>query len=285
MLPDFFKEKYFGVCQDYYEKLKQDCKLCNHNGYIMKDETTYKDCKCTIEFLKNKEYIKKGVPVSLFINGNGKFVETFSAGCQERFKVLVKMLRQTEIQSNIFIHCTARKDYGTSFLASLLAINLMDKDLDVGMIKSHELIDTFFNFERDEKGWDSLFECKILIIDGFGQENNKQLLDEESFVSTRLMNLLNHRSSMNCITVISGDLLLEDLKVKYSKSLMEFFVLDCLKFEIDVIKKKENAIEQLKKINPEYAKIFSTNKVSAPEGERVKPKTQTNRPLNRGRIL
>lgn len=285
MLPEFFKEKYFGVCQDYYEKLKHDCKLCDHNGYIMKDETTYKDCECTKEFLKNKEYIKKGVPISLFTNGNGKFVETFSDGCQERFKMLIKMLRQIEIQSNIFIHCKERKDYGTSFLASLIAINLLNKEFDVGMVRSHELIDTFFNFERDEKGWDSLFESKILIIDGFGQENNKQLTDEESFVSTRFMNLLNHRSSMNCITIIAGDLILDDLNKKYSKSLMNFFVLDCLKFETVVTKKKETAMERLSKVNPEYAKIFSTTKVSASEGESVKPKIQSNRPLNRGRSL
>jgi len=284
MLPEFFKEKYFGVCQDYYEKLKKECTKCEHLGHIMKDEQTYVDCDCTKAFLKNKEYIKIGVPVVLFNGSNGKFVETFTKECQENVKLLIKMIRQLTEATNIFIHCKERKDYATSFIASLIAVNLIDSEHDVAMIKSHELIDTFFNFERDEKGWDSLVETKFLIVDGFGQENNKQLAEEESFVTTRFMNFLNLRSSMNCITIIVGDLIVDDLKKKYCTSLIEYFVLECLKFEVSIDKKKQTALERLSELNPEFAKLFSDKKVSSSEGESVRPVSKQRIP-NRGRTL
>jgi len=282
MLPLFFSEKYFSVLQSYYSQLKKECTLCGNSGHIMVDEITYRDCECTKLFLKNKEYIKVGVPVVNFKNGNLKFSEIFEDKCQENFKLLVKFIRQLNESHNIFIHTKERKDHSTSLLASLIAINLVDVEIDVGIVKSHELIDTFFNFERNETGWDELCETKILIIDGFGQENNRQLSEEESFVATRFLNFLSLRESLNTITIISGDIVLDDLKGKYCNTIMNYLVCDCLKFETVVKKKKENAIDRLGKTNPEIVNIFSNKKVSPSEGENVKPKN--NKP-NRGRVL
>lgn len=282
MLPLFFAEKYFGVSQDYYNQLKKECKLCEHNGYIMVDTVAYRDCDCTKTFLANKEYIKSGVPVVNFTKGNLKFSEIFETSCQERFKELIKFVRKLTEPTTIFIHSKERKDHSTSLLASLVTINMIDAGFDAGMVKTHELVETFFNFERDESGWDKLCEMKVLVIDGFGQENNKQLADEESFITTRFTNFLNLRESMNTITIFAGDIVLDDLKGKYCDSIVNYFVCDCLKFEAVVNHKKESAYDRLTKTNPEAANIFSKQKVKPSEGENVKPK-QTK--PNRGRTL
>lgn len=281
MLPEFFKEKYFGICQEYYNSLKAECDKCNKEGHILVDENTYRDCECTKTFLKNKEYIKAGVSVFNFAKGSIKFSELFTEDCQERFKQLIKFVRQLKESTNIFIHSKERKDHSTAVLAGLLAVNLIDVGTDTAVVLSSELIDTFFNFDRDERGWDNLCEIKVLIINGFGRENNKQLADEESFVTTRFMNFLNLRESMNNTTIIVGDLILDDLKGKYCDTITKHLVVDCLKFESSVVKKKESAIERLNKTNPEVSKIFSTNKVNPHEGEAVKQKAKT----NRGRTL
>lgn len=282
MLPLFFAEKYFGVSQDYYNQLKKECKLCEHNGYIMVDSVTYRDCECTKTFLTNKEYIKAGVPVVNFTKGNLKFNEIFETSCQERFKELIKFVRKLTEPTTIFIHSKERKDHSTSLLASLVAINMMNVGFDVGMIKAHEFIETFFNFEQNGSSLDKLCETKVLVIDGFGQENHKQFADEDSFVTTRFTNFLNLRESMNTITIFSGDIVLDDLKGKYCDSIMNYFVCDCLKFEAVVNRKKESAYDRLTKTNPEAANIFSKQKIKPSEGENVKQKY--NKP-NRGRTL
>lgn len=282
MLPLFFTEKYFGVSQDYYGQLKKECEKCDHNGHLMVDDVTYRDCDCTKAFLKNKEYIKVGVPVINFSKGSSKFAEIFKPDCQEKFKKLVKFIRQLNDATTIFIHPKERKDHSTSLLSSLIAINLVDIGVDVGIVKSHELVDTFFNFERNETGWDSLCETKVLIVDGLGQENNRQLSEEESFVTTRFTNFLSLRESLNTITIISGDIVIDDLKGKYCNSLVNYFVLDCLQFEVCVEVKKESAIERLTKSNPDIVSIFATTKVNPSEGENVKPKIVK---ANRGRKL
>lgn len=281
MLPELFKEKYFGVCQDYYEKLKKECNKCDHQGHILKDERTYVDCDCTKTFLNNKEYIKIGVPVSIFNLGAGKFTEIFTEDCRNNFKTLIKFIKQLNTPTNIFIHSNEKKDYATNILSSLIAINLLKAEYDVCLVKSYGLFDTFFDFDKESQGIDALIETKFLIIDCFGQENNKQLRDGESFVSTKFLNLLNQRSSMNGVTILAGDIILEDAKKKYCPQIYNYLINDCLKFEASTTKGKENALEQLKQTNPEFADIFSKRKISAVDGEGIKPVKMN----NRGRIL
>ncbi len=106
---------------------------------------------------------------------------------------------------------------GKTFLTNCMAKEILDRGYSVIYFTSMRLFDTLsrelFGSE-EERSWDvldDLFTCDLLIIDDLGTES------VNSFVSSRLFDVLNERDIRKRSTVISTNLSYKDMKDRYSE--------------------------------------------------------------------
>ncbi len=106
---------------------------------------------------------------------------------------------------------------GKTFLTNCMAKEILDRGYSVIYFTSMRLFDTLsrelFGSEED-RSWgvlDDLFTCDLLIIDDLGTES------VNSFVSSRLFDVLNERDIRKRSTVISTNLSYKDMKDRYSE--------------------------------------------------------------------
>lgn len=108
---------------------------------------------------------------------------------------------------------------GKTFLSNCIAKALMDKGFSVIYFTSIRLFDTLSQYvfsrdEDDDEGIDvqsDIFTCDLLIIDDLGTETIN------SFVASRLFDILNERSIRRKSTVISTNLTIDKIKERYSE--------------------------------------------------------------------
>ena len=106
---------------------------------------------------------------------------------------------------------------GKTFLTNCMAKAVLDKGYSVIYFTSMRLFDTLsrgiFRYDDDES-WDlqkDIHTCDLLIIDDLGTES------VNSFVSSRLFDVLNERDLRKKPTIISTNLSFKDMKDRYSE--------------------------------------------------------------------
>ena len=106
---------------------------------------------------------------------------------------------------------------GKTFLTNCMAKEILDKGYSVIYFTSMRLFDTLSRelFQYGENGsWDiqkDIFTCDLLIIDDLGTEN------VNSFVASRLFDILNERDIRRRSTIISTNLTFEELGGRYTE--------------------------------------------------------------------
>jgi len=274
-------KKFYTECQQYYKYLKDICPLCDGSGIHTTDRGTFIDCECTKTFIKNKEYVNAGIPITFLVDDSTDLSKLLTPECFEKFQRLIPFITSNNSILNgvsIFVHNKIKSDHSSQYLANLIAKSLLDCERDTFVINSFEIIDSFFNFKQDSKDLEILMSVDNLIINNFGMENSKHLNDEESFIYSNFIRLLGNRKSKNLTTIICGELTLEEVSKNYAKGLINTLVVDYLKFEVECSEKKKSALKELQDSSPESVDIFSDSKVKI-------EKTTKNVVNNRGRTL
>ena len=105
---------------------------------------------------------------------------------------------------------------GKTFMSNCIAKSLLDQGVSVIYFTSSELFrvfeeQTFKKNANVAELHDHIFDCDLLIIDDLGTEF------QNSFTTARLFQCLNERLLRNKSTIISTNLMLEDLRDTYSE--------------------------------------------------------------------
>jgi DNA replication protein DnaC len=106
---------------------------------------------------------------------------------------------------------------GKTFLTNCMAKAILDRGYSVIYFTSMRLFDTLsrelFGYDEDDNPdlQKDIFTCDLLIIDDLGTEN------VNSFVASRLFDILNERDLRRRSTIISTNLSFEDLGKRYTE--------------------------------------------------------------------
>ncbi|NLL76279.1 MAG: ATP-binding protein [Clostridiales bacterium] len=204
-----------GFPSDYLEPV-YDCPDCKDTGYI-----DGKKCHCfrqvEISMLYEQSHISKMLMHENFSNLS---YEYYSGEDLLLFKDAVNTCKKfienfDSVYQNLFFYGTVGS--GKSFLSGCVAKELIEKGRSVLYFSSVVFFETlsqlsygFKNKDSFREACDDFYECDLLIIDDLGAEvvNN--------YTSSQLFSCLNERHIRHKATVISTNLSLEELRIRYS---------------------------------------------------------------------
>lgn len=205
-----------GYPADYLEPI-YDCPLCKDTGFINGEK-----CSCFKQAVINLLYEQSNIKEMLKEENFSKLSFEYYIGEDlERFSHAVegskKFIEDFNLDyHNLFFYGTVGT--GKSFLSSCIAKELMDKGHSVIYFSSSKLFDTLSkmtfelrNKEELSRIYDDLYNCDLLIIDDLGTELTN------SFVTSSLFSCLNERHLRKNPTIISTNLSLEELSIRYSE--------------------------------------------------------------------
>ncbi|MBD5544723.1 MAG: ATP-binding protein [Lachnospiraceae bacterium] len=205
-----------GYPDDYLEPV-YDCPLCRDTGFIDGEK-----CSCFKQAIINLLYEQSNIKEMLQEENFSKLSMDYYIGEDlERFSHAVdgsrKFIEDFNLDyHNLFFYGTVGT--GKSFLSSCIAKELMDRGHSVIYFSSSKLFDTLskMTFEHGGKEelsriYDDLYNCDLLIIDDLGTELTN------SFVASSFFSCLNERHLRKNPTIISTNLSLEELSMRYSE--------------------------------------------------------------------
>ncbi|MBD5465699.1 MAG: ATP-binding protein [Lachnospiraceae bacterium] len=205
-----------GYPDDYLEPI-YDCPLCKDTGFLEGEK-----CSCFKQAIINLLYEQSNIKEMLKEENFSKLSMDYYIGEDlERFSQAVagskKFIEDFNLDyQNLFFYGTVGT--GKSFLSSCIAKELMDKGHSVIYFSSSKLFDTlskmtfeYRNKEELSRIYDDLYNCDLLIIDDLGTELTN------SFVTSSLFSCLNERHLRKNATIISTNLSLEELSLRYSE--------------------------------------------------------------------
>ncbi len=205
-----------GYPDNYLEPF-YDCPLCKDTGFIEGEK-----CSCFKQAIINLLYEQSNIKEMLKEENFSRLsMEYYIGEDLERFSQAVdgsrKFIADFNLDyHNLFFYGTVGT--GKSFLSSCIAKELIDKGHSVIYFSSLKLFDTLskMTFEHRNKEelnriYDDLYNCDLLIIDDLGTELTN------SFVTSSLFSCLNERHLRKNPTIISTNLSLEELSMRYSE--------------------------------------------------------------------
>ncbi len=202
-----------GLPSDYLDRI-YDCPDCQDTGYIngskchcfklqqisvLYEQSNISDNLKDVSFSMLKEDYYKGKDLERFrdsLDNSVKFVQNFDS-----------------VYQNLLFYGTV--GVGKSLLSSCIAKELIDSGHSVIYFSASSLMDTisretFGNKDRSNVAGSDIYECDLLIIDDLGTEMTN------NFTISSLFTLLNERMLRKKSIVISTNLLLEELRDRYS---------------------------------------------------------------------
>lgn len=205
-----------GFAEDYLEE-KYECSDCKDTGYI--DGTT--KCHCLRQAILRYTYRQSNIEdVLQRENFDTLSYEYYTDAECEKMKEIISQCKKfaddfgTKYE-NILLQ--GNVGVGKTFLTNCMAKAVLDKGYSVIYFTSMRLFDTLsrgiFRYDDDES-WDlqkDIHTCDLLIIDDLGTES------VNSFVASRLFDILNERDLRKKSTIISTNLSFEDLGGRYTE--------------------------------------------------------------------
>ena len=205
-----------GFADDFLEE-KHECPDCKDTGYI--DGTT--KCRCLKQAILRYRYRQSNIEEVLQReNFDTLTYDYYTDSETEKMREIIGRCRKFADEfggryENILLY--GNVGVGKTFLTNCIAKEILDKGYSVIYFTSMRLFDTLSRelFQYGENGsWDiqkDIFTCDLLIIDDLGTEN------VNSFVASRLFDILNERDLRRKSTVISTNLSFEELGGRYTE--------------------------------------------------------------------
>lgn len=205
-----------------YLDLKYKCSKCKDTGYIGN-----KKCSCFKQKLINKLYKQSNLKdilkkenfdmfdISLYSKEKfGNHSISPRKNMEEIFSYCINYVnRFDEIDDSLFF--SGNPGIGKTFLSHCIAKDLLDKAKTVIYQTAPNLIELIrnikFNDNLDNDLLNDFTDCDLLILDDLGTEQNN------SFSQTELFNVINGRIIKNKKTIISTNILIEELDNYYPK--------------------------------------------------------------------
>lgn len=231
-----------GYPVNYLEPI-YDCPICKDTGYV-----DGKQCNClkqlVIDELYNQSTIKQILEKENF--------STFSLEYYSRENDGTHKHTPYENANNVLNKCKAfvndfEKDrpgmlifgktaLGKTFLSNCIAKALLDKEHTVLYLSSINLFEDILpsiimsgSKEKDRDNlilYDYIYNCELLIIDDLGTEGTN------SFVISHLFEIINRRSAHSLSTLISTNLNMNDLSVRYTERIMSRIIADFIVLQL-----------------------------------------------------
>ncbi|MBO4903815.1 MAG: ATP-binding protein [Lachnospiraceae bacterium] len=208
--------KQHGFSEDCLEE-KYECNDCKDTGYI--DGMT--KCHCLRQAELRYMYRQSNIEEILRReNFDTLSYDYYTDSECERMKEIIDRCRQFADDfgrkyENILLY--GNVGVGKTFLTNCMAKAILDKGYSVIYFTSMRLFDTLsrelFRYDENES-WDlqkDIFTCDLLIIDDLGTES------VNSFVASRLFDILNERDLRKKPTIISTNLSFEDIDGRYTE--------------------------------------------------------------------
>lgn len=207
-----------GYPKDYLLE-KHQCQECQDTGYIEGNK-----CKCLRQKILKVLYKQSNVQEMLEReNFSTLTYDYYDDADLDMMKAIIEDCKRyvddfTNKYENIML--LGNVGVGKTFLTNCIAKELIDCGNSVIYFTSIRLFDTlskcvftksFDDDEDDEDMQNDLYSCDLLIIDDLGTEN------VNSFVASRLFDILNERDIRRKSTIISTNLPLESIAERYSE--------------------------------------------------------------------
>lgn len=205
-----------GFSEDYLEP-EYACKDCNDTGYIGQNK-----CHCFKQKILKLLYSKSNVGDILLRENFDTF--SFDHYTDAEYDVMKQVLEKCKAFTSTFeekagnnLLISGNAGTGKTFLSNCIAKALLDNGYSVIYFTSVQLFDTLskyaFSYDYSEDSLsmkEDIYSCDLLIIDDLGTEN------VTNFVESQLFNIINERIIRNNSTVISTNLLLAEIKERYT---------------------------------------------------------------------
>ena len=205
-----------GFADDFLEE-KYECPDCRDTGYT----DGMKKCHCLVQRVMRCMYRQSNIEEVLKReNFDTLRYDLYTDEESERMRPIIDKCRKFADDfgkgyENILL--LGNVGVGKTFLTNCMAKEIIDRGYSVIYFTSMRMFDTLsrglFGVEED-RSWevlDDLFTCDLLIIDDLGTES------VNSFVSSRLFDVLNERDLRKKPTIISTNLSFKDMKDRYSE--------------------------------------------------------------------
>jgi len=205
-----------GFAEDYLEE-KYSCPDCKDTGYI--NGTT--KCHCLKQAILTYMYRQSNIEDVLKRENFDTLRYDYytDSECESMKGIIAQCKRFADdfgsSYENILLY--GNVGVGKTFLTNCMAKEILDKGYSVIYFTSMRLFDTLSReiFNYDEEGsrdiQDDIFSCDLLIIDDLGTES------VNSFVASRLFDILNERDLRKKSTIISTNLTFEDMGKRYTE--------------------------------------------------------------------
>lgn len=218
--------KLHGFPEDYLE-LQYQCNECMDTGYIASDK-----CHCFKQSIVNLLYSQSNIRSAIEKENFSNFSFDYypdnyideSVGLTPRHN-MEKVVDQTKSFirnfgtsfNNLLIY--GNTGVGKTFLTNCIAKELLDSSFTVIYLTAFQLFDILEKnkFKRDDESeeiqnqFNYILDCDLLIIDDLGTELTN------SFINTQLYLCINERYLREKSTIISTNLSLDNINVKYSE--------------------------------------------------------------------
>lgn len=213
-----------GLNKGYLEKI-YTCPLCRDTGYINSEK-----CGCMKKKLIEKYYVMSNLSSVLEVENFAKFRADFYSdrpfegekltprenieGIAANVKACIRDIKKDGCFNHYFF---GRSGLGKTFMCSCIAKEMLDMGYIVVYMTAYGLGEVFEKrrFSRDDRedaedAAEMLFEADLVIIDDLGTEPVSSVSVGEFF------NLVNLRLAEKKSTVISSNLSLKELSLRYS---------------------------------------------------------------------
>ncbi len=204
-----------GFPEDFLEE-KHVCCDCGDTGYI-----DGKKCHCLKQAMLRYTYRQSNIEEVLDRENFSTLTYDYytDTECETMKEIIARCKKYADDfgkrYENILLY--GNVGVGKTFLTNCMAKEILDRGYSVIYFTSMRLFDTLSRelFKYDEDGsWDvqkDIFTCDLLIIDDLGTES------VNSFVASRLFDILNERDLRKRSTIISTNLTFEELGKRYTE--------------------------------------------------------------------